>query len=304
MTQQVNKSNSEITSYTYDAENQLTQINQPNGSIAQYRYDALGRRIEKDINGTITRYVYDSEDILLEFDGTNNKAVRYTHGLGIEEPLVMERDNQNLFYHVDGLGSIIDITDSNGTIVQSYLYDSFGNITQQTGTLINPYTYTGREFDFKNGLYYYRTRYYDSVMGRFLNEDPIGFVAGDNNFYKYVKNSPIGFVDPFGLKNIVTSKYGNTPFAIAADAVIGAAKITLGNAEAAFGVMLAIGTVVEDFCPIAGGALNDIPSFIAASAAVAHGNVTTQNAITDLINLANGNQGNNQAPSVLKSNNR
>ena len=122
----------------------------------------------------ITRYVYDQEDILFEFDGSNALLARYTHGLGIDEPLIMERAAGSFFYHTDGLGSITDLTDTTGAIAQSYVYDSYGNIVQQFGTLENPYTYTGREFDPESGLYYYRARYYDATAGRFLQEDPIG----------------------------------------------------------------------------------------------------------------------------------
>ncbi|MBK9112497.1 MAG: hypothetical protein IPM88_12680 [Nitrospira sp.] len=46
---------------------------------------------------------------------------------------------------------------------------------------------TGREFDSESGLYYYRARYYDALMGRFLQKDPIGFGSGDSNFYRYVR---------------------------------------------------------------------------------------------------------------------
>ena len=89
------------TLYTYDAENQLTRIDFPDGTWATYRYDGLGRRFEKNVNGTITRYVYDNEDILLEYDGANNLQARYTHGLGIDEPLIMERGNTSYFYGAD-----------------------------------------------------------------------------------------------------------------------------------------------------------------------------------------------------------
>ena len=111
----------------------------------------------------------------------------------------MARGGQSLFYQADGLGSIIDLTNATGNVIQSYVYDSFGNIEQQVGSLINPYTYTGREIDTESGLYFYRARYYDSITGRFINEDPIGFAGGDNNFYRYTHNNPINFIDPSGL---------------------------------------------------------------------------------------------------------
>ena len=197
--QKVDKATNATTTYTYDAENQLIQISMPNGIVAKYRYDGLGRRIEKDVDGTITRYVYDKEDILMEFDGSNSKIVSYTHGLGIDEPLIMERDGSSFFYHTDGLGSITDLTDSSGAISQSYVYDSFGNIDQQVGFTVNPYTYTGREFDPESGLYYYRARYYNAEAGRFINEDPIGLLGG-LNLYGYANNNSINLIDSFGLK--------------------------------------------------------------------------------------------------------
>ena len=81
-------------------------------------------------------------------------------------------------------------------IANTYGYDSFGNSTASTGTITNPVRYTGREFDSETGLYYYRARYLDSSIGRFLSEDPS---YDESNFFEYVKNGPINFVDPFGL---------------------------------------------------------------------------------------------------------
>ena len=210
--QKTDKVTNETTDYIYNAENKLIRINLPGGSIAQYRYDALGRRIEKDVDGVVTRYIYDGEDILLEIDGTNTQIARFTHGFGIDEPLIMARGGQSLFYQTDGLGSIIDLTDINGAVVQSYVYNSFGNIEQQVGNVVNPYTYTGREIDTESGLYFYRARYYDSITGRFINEDPIGFAAGDNNFYRYVQNNPINFVDPDGrfLQSLIAGGIAGT----------------------------------------------------------------------------------------------
>ena len=90
------------------------------------------------------------------------------------------------------------IVDSSGEIVASYRYDSFGNIISQTGSLSQPYTYTGREYDSETRLFYYRHRYYDPHTGRFLQQDPIGF-AGGINTYVYVYNNPLRLVDPYGL---------------------------------------------------------------------------------------------------------
>jgi RHS repeat-associated protein len=199
LTSKTSKANGEVTTYTYDGENQLIRVERP-GVIAEYRYDALGRRIEKVVNGVSTRYLYHNEDIVVELDATGTVQGMYLHGPGIDEPLGIFRGREGVAftYHADGLGSITHVTTSTGTLARSYTYDSFGRLVTQTGTLTNPYTYTGRELDPESGLYYYRTRYYDPASGRFLHEDPIGFLGGVDH-YSYVLNNPVNLIDPEGL---------------------------------------------------------------------------------------------------------
>ena len=188
------------TNYVYDSENRLVQLRTPNAQLVTYKYDPFGRRIEKNVNGVITRYVYDREDIIFELDGSGNIVTEFIHGPGIDEPIAMIRGGQTYYYHADGLGSIIAITDSAGRVVQRYEYDSFGQITyRQDPNFVQPYTYTGREYDTESGLYYYRARYYDAKIGRFISQDPIG-LAGGINLYSYVENSPLNWTDPDGLK--------------------------------------------------------------------------------------------------------
>ena len=103
-----------------------------------------------------------------------------------------------LFYHQDGLGTVTDLTDSSGATAKSYSYDAYGNIVDQTGTVEQPYTYTGREFDSESGLMYYRARSYDPASGRFLQKDPTGFASGDPNLYAYVEGNPLNLTDPDG----------------------------------------------------------------------------------------------------------
>jgi YD repeat-containing protein len=67
-----------------------------------------------------------------------------------------------LYYHQDGLGTVTELTDTNGSVVKAYAYDAYGNLLESPGTVEQPYAYTGREFDAESGLYYYRVRYYDA----------------------------------------------------------------------------------------------------------------------------------------------
>jgi RHS repeat-associated protein len=92
-----------------------------------------------------------------------------------------------------------------GNVVEKYYYDTFGRIvikdtndnTLTQSAFGNFYTYTGRELDAESGLYFYRARYYDPTIGRFINRDPAGDINGPN-LYTYVKNNPINYVDPDG----------------------------------------------------------------------------------------------------------
>ena len=145
--------------------------------------------------------MYNGADLIEESDYAGNLAARYVFGSGIDEPLAANRSATWEFYQADGLGSVAFLSTTTGTVSDSFLYDSFGNVTSFSGAFDQPFRYTGRERDQETDLYYYRARYYDSTTGRFLSEDPIGFDAG-NNFYSYVLNNPVNLRDPSGKKSL------------------------------------------------------------------------------------------------------
>src|SRR5207245_5256278 len=96
----------------------------------------------------------------------------------------------------NNLGSTTALTNSGGSVSQSYSAGPFGNLLNSP-TDSNPFQFTGREND-GSGLLYYRARYYNPAWGRFVSQDPIGF-AGGINPYVYADDNPIGNTDPTRL---------------------------------------------------------------------------------------------------------
>jgi RHS repeat-associated protein len=202
----------DVTLYVYDGFNRLSEVTRADGVVVAYFYDALDRRVRKDITATdasvaTTAYIYDGEDIIMEFTGVDvgvnelTLTSRYTHGPDRDQPLAVERGGVTFFYHADRLGSIRKLTDAAGVTVNAYEYDSFGKRLAATEAVPQPYSFTGREFDPESGLYYYRARTYDPNAGRFMQEDPLGFGAGDMNLYRYVENNGVNLIDPAGTAN-------------------------------------------------------------------------------------------------------
>jgi RHS repeat-associated protein len=188
------------TTYGWDVENRLISVQLPNGTVVTFKYDPFGRRIQKS-GASLTNYVYDGAGVIEEVDASENLLAKYSQGAGIDEPLSELRSGAISYYEQDGLGSVTSLSGSGRALANTYAYDSFGNLTSSSGTITNPYQYTGRDYDPETGLRYYRARYYDATTGRFLSEDPLGFFGG-RNFYDYTWNNPVNFVDPRGTSPI------------------------------------------------------------------------------------------------------
>ena len=121
------------------------------------------------------------------------------------------------YYHYDGCGNCIALSNANRQIVEAYSYDHFGQpvivtsagtdgnwLTPADGTTAtasqfgNRFMFTGREYESETGLYYYRARMYNPDLGRFMQTDPIGY-AGGLNMYTYCGNNATNWADPYGL---------------------------------------------------------------------------------------------------------
>jgi len=193
------------TTYTWDVRNRLVGISGYTLTLtstcssvaAAFKYDALGRRIEKTINGVTIKYVYDGLDIIQEKNASGTVTVNYIRTLNIDEPLARIKSTTIRHYKTDALGSVIGLTDDKGAVKTGYSYDPFGNVTITGEASDNPFQYTGREND-GTGLLYYRARYFSPELQHFISEDPIG-LAGGINQYSYVINNPLRYTDPKGL---------------------------------------------------------------------------------------------------------
>ena len=117
-------------------------------------------------------FLYDGPNLVETSNGSGSEIADYTQGPLIDEPLAELRGDMTDYYEADGVGSITSLTSSTGSVANTYTYDSFGNLSNSTGTLRNPLQYTGREFDQETGVNNHRARYYDPSAGRFSSEDP------------------------------------------------------------------------------------------------------------------------------------
>jgi RHS repeat-associated protein len=212
-TRRENIATGEVTEYTWDHRNRLTAVvtKDSGGAITKqvdYTYDVYDRRITKTVDadgvgaGTATEehFVYDGEHISLVFDETGTQTQRYLHGPQIDQVLAEETAAGDTQWALtDHQGSVRDVIDNSGAVLNHLVYDSFGQVTSESDPTVDfRFGYTGRELDAETDLMYYRARYFDPAAGTFVSEDPLGFGAGDENLYRYVFNSPTNYVDPDG----------------------------------------------------------------------------------------------------------
>ena len=182
--------------YIWDYENRLAKASTRKQNV-RYKFDALGRRVQRIVNygQENTKFIYDGEDVLA--DDNFGTLTKYQNGVGIDNKLRVEAGNDVKYFLADHLGSTNGLADATGAITALTLYDSFGNPTN--ANFPSRYQYTGRESDTFTGLHYYRARWFDAKIGKFMSEDPIGFGGSDINLYGYVFNNPQAIIDPLGL---------------------------------------------------------------------------------------------------------
>ena len=178
--------------YSWNALGQLTKATKNGATQAAFGYDALGRRIERQQGSVTTRSVYDGLNAVAARSGS--MQAKTIHGPLVDDPLLTEQaGGGDTYHHADALGSIVRATNALGSVVSGVTYDSWGVIDGAVGE----HGFTARDWDAAVGLYFYRARYYDPSLGRFVSEDPIRS-RGGLNFYQYVHDNPVLLRDPLG----------------------------------------------------------------------------------------------------------
>jgi len=203
------------TRFDYDHRNRVTAVRlyaSESSDVpiqeSEFTYDVFDRRIAKSVdpdgNGpgsaTVERYVYDGNHVWADYNSSGVVLARYLYGDRTDELLARYQPaSGTAWYLTDTLGTVRDLVDESGDLLNHIDYDSFGQIiAQSNASESDRFTYTAREFDSEIDLYYYRARFYDPAIGRFVSQDPIGFRAGDVNLYRYVFNTPLIATDPAG----------------------------------------------------------------------------------------------------------
>jgi len=166
------------------------------------------------------------------------------------------RGRRNNYYHQDILGSTVMVTDGRGKVKESYSYDAYGNIYGDFPYIsmghgkpgLSRYLYNGKPYEPAVGLYNYGFRDYKPMLGRWTTVDPIH--AG-LNWYVYVGNDPVNYVDLYGLIDI--------------------RKMLAGLGTMAVGVAIGATTLAEDFATGGVGAINDPATFVLSSSVVMTG---------------------------------
>jgi RHS repeat-associated protein len=202
LVEETNKANGLVRLFTYDYRNRLTAVRQltPGGVeiwSASYSYDTANRRIRGVENGVVRQYVYDGANPIAVLDGAGAVLKRRLYARSIDSVYGFSDGSESYWYLTDAQGSVRDVVDTAGAIARHYVYDSFGAVVGGSGALAGDQAddlrFQSREFSDLTGLGYFRARYYQPALGRFISEDP-----RLPHRYDFAESNPLLFRDPSG----------------------------------------------------------------------------------------------------------
>jgi len=192
------------TFFEWDAAHQLVRADVARGpdetatrQTYTYVYDALGRRVAKRDAFGITHFAWDRDHMALERRGGNEIAYLYRRESSFE--LLAQVHNGAVHHlHTDHLGTPLEASNDAGELSWQMTCTTWGNVlVEEVAEIEQRVRFQGQYFDAETGLHYNRFRYYSPEVGRFVSNDPIGLLGGENLF-AYAPN-PIMWMDPLGL---------------------------------------------------------------------------------------------------------
>ena len=187
------------TAYAWDSRGRITSITRPDGSTLHFVYDPSGNVISQtdSASGVTRSYVLDSQTNVVAYSDSNAAQNVVLTGLGVDSNYaVLGSGGTVQFGLTDALGSTTTIADASGAVKGSFAYEPLGATTASGAAAGYPFQYIGR-IPVANNLYYFRARFYNTTVGRFISEDPLGF-AGGINLYGYALDDPLDLSDPSG----------------------------------------------------------------------------------------------------------
>jgi RHS repeat-associated protein len=194
-----------VASYAWDGANRLISATR-GGPVVTYAYDSDGVRVAKTIGGVTSHYVVDKNrefaEVVEERSASGDLIVGYVQGDDLIKQL---RGGQTAYYHADGLGSVRALSNTAGTVTDTWHYAAFGAELARTGTTPNEYRFTGEQIDPNTGFYYLRARWMNPEVGRFLSLDSYPGRSGDPaslHKYLYASGDPVNLRDPSGRLSI------------------------------------------------------------------------------------------------------
>jgi RHS repeat-associated protein len=177
-------------------------------AVATYTYDAVDRRIGFKDNGVQTWVVWDGQNPYADFNGSGTLQQRYLYGPALDALLARtDSGGTTAWYLTDRLGSVRDIANTSGTVIDHVVYDSFGNQSSESSPSNGDrFKVDGMEWDTTIGKYFDNARWYDPASGRFVGQDPTYFGANDANVYRFTANSPTNATDTDGKRWVWVSQ--------------------------------------------------------------------------------------------------
>ncbi|MGH9856698.1 MAG: RHS repeat-associated core domain-containing protein, partial [Acidobacteriota bacterium] len=191
-------------SFDYNAKNQTSEFTPPNASPITATYSDAGQAARTKLGATTQR----NGALGLYSDTTSGTTTHYSHmPTGQGQAISQKTGTNNYSYLTDLRGSVVKLTDQNGTVKATYAYEPYGKLNSSSGTVHSPHRFTGGYYDSQTELYKFGARYYNPEDMRWTQLDPSGAEYG----YIYAGADPVNFVDGSGYIPSFYTPYTNIP---------------------------------------------------------------------------------------------